>query len=166
MRLVQLFENDDDHAQEMERTGFWGKAGAGCIMLARDTGRILLPHRSWAVEQPDTWGTWGGAIDAGLSPEQAVRLEVSQEAGYHGHYDLIPLYVFKHPSGFRYFNYLAIVEEEFEPVLNWETQDHAWVEYGHWPAPLHFGLQGLLKNPLSRKIIQAAVEEIKQALRG
>ena len=58
-----IIENDSEHRAELNRTGFWGKQGAGCIILAKDTGRICLPHRSQYVEQPGTWGTWGGAID-------------------------------------------------------------------------------------------------------
>lgn len=160
MWIRELFEDidDEDHGDAMRRTGFWGKAGAGCIILARDTGRILLPHRSDEVQEPGTWGCWGGAIDRGLSPEEAVRREVEQEAGYIGDLELVPLYVFSHPSGFRYYNFLAIVDHEFEPDLNWETQDFRWVTYGRWPRPLHFGLAGLLKDPASKAKIQAAVK--------
>ena len=58
-----MYEDDSDHAEALQQTGFWGRAGAGVLFLARDTGRILIAHRSADVEQPDTWGTWGGAID-------------------------------------------------------------------------------------------------------
>ena len=50
-------------------------------MLALDTGRILLPHRSQAVEQPGTWGTWGGAIDGKEQPKTAALRELREEAG-------------------------------------------------------------------------------------
>jgi len=69
----------------------------------------------------------------------------------------VPLFVFKHHSGFTYYNYLAIVEHEFKPVLNWETQDYRWVEWGDWPEPLHNGLKLLLGD-------QQSVERIKQHL--
>lgn len=160
MRAVEfLKENDAEHRRELERTGFWGKQGAGCIILAKDTKRICLPHRSSYVEQPDTWGTWGGAIDSGEDPKVSAIRELREEAGYNGKLELIPLYVFKHPSGFTYYNFLALVEEEFAPKLDWETQGYRWVKYGDWPHPLHNGLKLLLGDPESRKTISKYVDD-------
>lgn len=149
-----IIENDIEHGRELRKTGFWGKRGAGCLFLAMDTGHICIAHRSGDVEQPNTWGTWGGAIDSGESPEVAVQREAREEAGYNGKMKLIPLYVFKHSSGFTYYNYLALVEKEFKPTLDWETQGFRWVKYGQWPKPLHQGLTLLLNDPESIKTIQ------------
>ena len=60
MEFKNWLENDDEHAETLAKTGFWGKQGAGSLVVAKDTGRILLAHRSRAVEQPNTWGVWGG----------------------------------------------------------------------------------------------------------
>jgi 8-oxo-dGTP pyrophosphatase MutT (NUDIX family) len=163
-----LLENDRDHARALRDTGFWGSAGAGCIFLARDTNRILLCHRSnlpppYTVEQPGTWGNWGGAIDPSEDPADAARREAEEELGYDGDgLELIPLYVFsketRNGGTFRYHNFLAIVDEEFTPVLNWEAQGYRWCEWGQWPQPLHFGLQALFGDP-------ASVQKIKLAMR-
>lgn len=146
---------DDQHSDALRKTGFWGKQGAGCIFLAKDTKRILLPLRSRMVEQPGTWGVWGGAIDPGENPKDAVRREAMEEVGYRGSIHLFPMYIFKKNS-FQYHNFLAIVPREFEPELNWETDDFAWVKFGHWPQPLHFGLEYLLQHAGDKieKIIQ------------
>lgn len=150
-----LMENDADHQKALDDTGFWGRAGAGCILLARDTGRFLVAHRSRAVEQPGTWGTWGGAIDAAEDPAQAAIREVREETGYRGKITAFaPLFVFK-KDDFKYSNYLVIVPEEFEPRLNWESQGYRWVEFGEWPSPLHFGLKALLDDPKSHQLMQA-----------
>ena len=141
-----LIENDDEHRATLNKTGFWGKRGAGCIILAEKTKRICLPYRSSEVEQPNTWGTWGGAIDSNEKPLEAAAREVKEEAGYQGNIKMIPLFIFKHESGFIYYNFLALVEEEFKPELNWETQDFRWVNYGDWPKPLHNGLKLLLND--------------------
>lgn len=138
-------ENDAQHAAALRDTGFWGRAGAGALVLAADTGRILLPHRSMRVEQPGTWGVWGGAIDPGEDPMAAARREVEEEAGASGIVEMVPLYVFR-KGDFKYHNFLAVVPSEFTPRLNWETQGYKWVEYGDWPSPLHFGLVSLLAN--------------------
>ena len=159
MKLQDLFENTDDdenrraHYDALKTTGFWGSAGAGAIFMAKDTGRFLISHRSMAVEQPDTWGTWGGAIDRGENPVDAVKREVREETGYTGNFQIIPLYVFKKDT-FRYYNYLVIVDHEFEPHLDWENQGYKWCDYGDWPKPLHFGLVSLLNDPASAETMQ------------
>ena len=144
--LISLASANDEHGAALEKTGFWGRQAAGCLFLARSTGRLLIAHRSKHVLEPHTWGTWGGAIDPGETPKQGVVREVREEAGYTGRFKLIPLFVFKHSSGFRYHNFLAVVDDEFEPELDWETQGYEWVKFGRWPKPLHPGLKSLLER--------------------
>jgi len=149
---------NSDHAQALQDTGFWGNMGAGAIFMAKDTGRILLAHRSPYVQEGDTWGVWGGAIDKGERPVEAASREAQEEAGITPKPEnIIPLYVFKHQSGFQYFNYLILVDHEFTPHSTeehaWETQGHEWVQYGNWPSPLHFGVEGILRDTKSNKII-------------
>ena len=62
MLAYELFESDAEHAAALEKTGFWGKQAAGCIFLARDTGRYLIAHRSPYVQEPNTWGRGSRAI--------------------------------------------------------------------------------------------------------
>lgn len=151
---IKEIDNDNDHREQLKKTGFWGHRGAGCLFQALDSGKICIAHRSDYVEQPGTWGTWGGAIDGNESPETAARREVREEAGYNGKMKLLPMYVFKHSSGFTYYNFLALVDSEFTPKLDWESQGYAWVEYGDWPTPLHPGLKLLLADPASISLLQ------------
>lgn len=145
-----IAEDDDDHGHALAQTGYWGRAGAGCIIMAADTHRVLIPKRSQWVEQPGTWGTWGGAIDRGEDPQQAAMREVQEEAGYQGQIDqMIHLYRFE-DNAFRYDTYLAVVDYEFEPSLNWESEDAQWFEIGQWPRPLHFGLEAVLTDPVAK----------------
>jgi 8-oxo-dGTP pyrophosphatase MutT (NUDIX family) len=152
--LLTIFESDQQHAQTLKTTGFWGKQGAGCLIMARNTGRFCLAHRSAYVEQPGTWGTWGGAIDNSETPESAAQREIQEETGYGGAVELTPLYVFSHPNGFRFYNFLAIVETEFQPKLDWGNQGYVWTEWGNWPKPMHFGLQSLVNDPASVETIK------------
>ena len=156
MRARELIESasEKEHWDALDKTGFWGKQAAGCIFLAMDTGQICLAHRSREVLEPNTWGTWGGAMDAGEDPKTAIKREVQEEAGYTGPLKLIPLMVFNHASGFRYSNFLAVVKSEFKPVFDWETQGSGWFEFGKWPKPLHPGLTGLLNDPSSVNTIK------------
>ncbi len=134
MKLIELFESDfvsehkdDEHFDALKQTGFFGTAGAGCLIVARDTGRFLLSHRSQHVEQPNSWGNWGGAIDSGEDPREAAKREVHEEAGYSGKMDLYPMFVFTKGT-FRYSNFLAVVDSEFKPKIDWESQGYKWVE--------------------------------------
>lgn len=149
--------NDADHGEALEQTGFWGRAGAGCLFMARSTGRFLVNHRSHHVEQPGTWGTWGGAIDRSEDPVAAVKREAYEETGYHGAVEIEPLYVFVKGT-FRYSNFLLVVDDEFKPDIpeehQWETQGWRWCDYGQWPSPLHFGLVSLLDDTKSAEIMR------------
>lgn len=147
--LKFLFENDVSHSEALRATGFWGKQGAGSLVFCSTTKRFLLPHRSRSVEQPNTWGVWGGAIDSDEDPEVAAKRELEEEAGYSGHIDMVPLSVFSKGT-FKYFNFLAIVDHEFEPELNWETQAYVWTTIDDLPHPLHFGLSWLLSQDYSK----------------
>jgi 8-oxo-dGTP pyrophosphatase MutT (NUDIX family)/GNAT superfamily N-acetyltransferase len=147
-RIASQSEADNEHALAMDRTGYWGKEGAGALILCTSTGRLLMPLRSENVQEPGTWGTWGGAVDRGLSPEESVRKEIKEEALYMGDLTLVPLSVYQAPDAdFRYHNFLALVEEEFIPHLNWETELAEWCELDDLPKPLHFGVEALLKSP-------------------
>lgn len=167
MRILDLFEGfyddnpDAEHHEALRRTGFFGAAGAGCVFLARSTGRLLICHRSESVEQPGTWGGWGGAINRGENPEEAVQREAYEETGHAGPFHLTPLFVFA-KGDFRYYNYLVTVDEEFTPHEDWESQGYQWCEWGQWPAPLHFGLVSLFNDPASVATMQKAIAACNQ----
>lgn len=145
MNIQQITEAEEDHDAALKRTGFWGDEGAGCIIFALDTKKFGFPKRGPKVEQPNIYGTVGGVIDRGENPEQAVLREVVEEIGYSGPLKLIPLDVFQKDT-FRYTTFLGLVPKEFEPVLNWESSDFVWVDFGEWPQPLHFGPKGTLSK--------------------
>lgn len=150
------------HGRALEETGFWGHAAAGCVFMARSTGRIMLSHRSKHVLEPHTWGTWGGAIDVTEDPKEAVRREALEEAGVRQPLQLVPLLVFQ-SSRFRYSNFLAIVEEEFDPELNWETQGAQWTALDALPEPLHPGVQALMAHGPSVETLHAFANAARAA---
>lgn len=152
----------DVHAAAGEENGYYGSRGAGCVVVARSTGRLLMPLRSGDVREPGTYGVWGGAVDPGLTPEEAALRELRQESGLDHLGELIPLMVYS-PEGstFRYHNFLVVVDEEFEPTLNDEHDLAVWASLDDLPGPLHFGVEALLSDEasLARVIeVQAALE--------
>lgn len=135
---------------------FYGRSGAGCLFLSTSTKRFLVSYRSGHVEQPYTWGGWGGAINYGESPEEGAIREAYEETGYDATGNtIIPLCIFS-KNNFKYHNFLVLVEDEFTPRLDWETDNFRWVKFGEWPKPLHFGLQYLLDH--SSKILEKYIK--------
>lgn len=149
-------DHDEIHDEVLQQTGYWGKKGAGCLLVSMKTGRILIPKRSALVLEPGTWGVFGGAIDPGENEKQAVCREVHEEAGRKiDPSSLNVLYTFTDESkGFKYTTYVGTVEDEFLPILNWESSDARWFEFGNWPSPLHYGLEEILTDKTALAILE------------
>lgn len=141
-------KHDELHQQALDDTGFWGKQGAGCIIVSRTTGRILLPLRSPLVLEPLTWGVFGGAVDPNENLRTSVCREALEESGLVVDGDeMLELFVFTdEASGFRYTTFLAFVDGEPETTLNWESSETRWFDFGDWPSPLHYGLKSILND--------------------
>jgi 8-oxo-dGTP pyrophosphatase MutT (NUDIX family) len=128
---------------------FWGNQGAGVLPICTTTGRILVGLRSRYVNEPNTWGLFGGAIDEAEQPARAAKRELAEELGYRGAIKLLPAYVFTSPGGgFKFFNFLGLVTDEFKARLDWETSRTQWLTWEGLQAlsPKHFGLKGLLQH--------------------
>lgn len=145
---------------------FWGTIGVGILPICKTTGRILLNFRSSFVMEPNTFGTYGGKLDddelEGLDGAEnaikqvrvlldAAKRELEEETGYDDEMEVIPSYIFE--SGvFTYYNFLGLVEEEFEPIMDWESDGYQWVNLTEFLKiePKHFGLKELIKNNLEQ----------------
>lgn len=127
------------------KDGFWGNAGAGVLPISISSSRILVQKRSFQVEEPNTWGVFGGAVRHGYEMEQAAKEEFLEETGYRGSIKLIPAYLFKKGS-FQYQNFLGLVQREFEPIDSWESSGHKWLTWDELESlpNKHFGLQALI----------------------
>ena len=141
--------------KENQPKQFWGSVGAGVLPICRSTGRALIAYRSGYVQEPNTWGVWGGKLDLENGDETvddveiAARREFREEANYSGQLQLIPSFVFRSRGGnFVYHNFVGIVNEEFEPELDWETEDYRWLTWDELTKlkRKHFGLDELLRN--------------------
>ena len=126
--------------------------GAGCLLVAQDTGRWCLQQRSDSVSDPGVWSTWGGGREPGESLEQTVRRELAEEAGYHGPLTLYPL-----SENRQYVTFVGVVPQEFEPRSCSEWKDYCWVDQGQWPQPLHHKLMPAL-NLITSQVVEVVAE--------
>jgi len=128
---------------------------AGILFLAKDTGRCLLQLRNADKRHRHTWGFFGGTLENGETPYQAIQRELTEEIGFVPELEkLNPIDVYQsRDKNFYYYSFVAVVESEFHPQLNDESAGYAWVNIGHWPQPLHQGARVTLhKNKGTDKL--------------
>ena len=181
-----VLENDNDHFKTLAATGKWGTMGAGCLLLSTDSKKIGVAMRGKYVQSPNVLGTIGGAIDeprnkklsdmteaelVDISKKTVIK-EVSEEVGYNGSLELIPLLISstktRSGSNFIYYNYLAIVPTEFEPILNWENEALVWMTLDELlsidPKKLHRGVVALLSDTSSMNSIKNAIGSLNESM--
>ena len=148
LNQYEIYDNDDN-------LNFWGNSGAGVIPYCKKTKRFLISYRSGFVNEPYTYGVWGGKIDDDEIPTDAVIRELYEETKFNGNIELIKIYTFIEKS-FKYYNYIGIVENEFIPILDFENEDYVWLNFNDLLNinPKHFGLESLLKDDETINIIK------------
>jgi 8-oxo-dGTP pyrophosphatase MutT (NUDIX family) len=154
MKLFKEFVNENyDSFDNAAGDDFWGNMGAGVLIICPLTSRILIAYRSIYVNEPHTYNLIGGKIDDNENIEETLTRELEEETGYSNEIELIPSYIFKTDSNsFIYHNYIGLVQNEFNPTLNWETEYFKWVtldELFKLKNKWHFGLKKLIENDLN-----------------
>jgi len=121
---------------------------SGCLVLAMDTGRIMLQQRSGDTSHPRTWGFFGGKAEKDERPLQTLLRELEEEIGLLPDIQKVyPLNKFTSPDkNFVYNTFVVTVYDEFVPQLNDESNGFCWVKMGNWPRPLHNGAKAQLYN--------------------
>lgn len=117
------------------------KNGVGTLVVSSKTKRVLLNLRAQHKTHSMCWSLFGGMIEDGENPKDALLRELSEEM------NLIPdiekIYPFdvyqSKDKHFKYFSFVSIVEDEFIPVLNNENCGYCWVDLSSWPRPMHQG---------------------------
>jgi 8-oxo-dGTP pyrophosphatase MutT (NUDIX family) len=132
---------------------------AGILFFAKNTGNFLLLYRSADVVDGSCWCGAGGKIEEGETPEQAARREIEEEIGFDTYADedfYTPLYTHK-SENLTFYNFLGIVDEQFFPELNWESDGYVWAPLDKLPQPFHYGFQEILDDPEAREILDECV---------
>lgn len=120
-----------------QRPGEHFKAGAGILAISAVTKRILLVMRAPADGDQDAgkWSMVGGMmndeemkVNADKGSRDAALREFKEETGQDDPFDkLIKSYEYRNPDGsFVYYNYIGLVSDEFEPVLDHENSAYRW----------------------------------------
>jgi len=129
---------------------------AGILPIAKSTGRILIHKRGPKIEAPNTWCNYGGGSYVGETQTKTARREFQEESGYKNHVELIRSYTFRKAGGFRFQNFIGIVDREFKPIINVKTvdgdieaSDYRWLTFDElkkFRGKLHKGFEKFLKD--------------------
>jgi 8-oxo-dGTP pyrophosphatase MutT (NUDIX family) len=105
------------------------------------TQRYLYVMRN-DIKHPNTWGLAGGKCDLGESLLDTIHRECKEELGLDFvNAKFLPLEKWtSSDESFCYHTFFCHVSQEFVPTLNDEHVGYAWIDYQHWPKPMHPGL--------------------------
>lgn len=131
---------------------------AGILFFCRNTRNFLLLYRSKNVVDGSCWCGAGGKIEEGETPEEAARREILEEIGFDTEgLPVRELYTHKSDS-LTFYNYLCVVDEQFFPELNWESDGYVWAPLEDLPKPFHYGFQEILDDPEAKDILDMTLE--------
>ena len=164
--VIELW-NVKKATERKDENGYWtGDGGAsGVLAVCPATQRICLAWRSEKVHEGSCWGTIGGAVKKGHTPEENARLELLEETGYKGTLKLIPAYIFQ-DGDFRYYDFIGVVPEEFS--LNpgkkheWETDFIQWVTLDELTSKMHEQWEDF--HPGFLEFLEEAMNKVTESL--
>jgi len=126
--------------------GSWQGVSACAIVLAEDTGRVLVKQCVPADGAEPEWGTWTADVLAGQSPLQVAINTIAERCAYAGDLALSRLTPFSDPRFCVQHNYVAVVPQEFEPRLGDGCPGYQWCDMDRLPQPLSPALAHLLER--------------------
>jgi len=120
---------------------------AGGLVYALDTNRYCWQLRSTEEKFSGTWGLWGGRSNHKETPHETLTRECQEETGHSEWRKIIPLnrYVSK-DKRFIYDTFCLVVDNEFLPVLDSESDGYCWLTLGSHPKPLHHRSKHLVQS--------------------
>lgn len=133
---------------------------SGALFYSLETQRFLFLHRA-SGKRSNVWGLVGGTNEESETPWEGLRREIEEEIGPVTIKKTIPLETFiSNDSKFKFHTYLCLINNEFIPILNHEHDGFAWVSFGKWPKPLHYGLQTTLTKKTNLNKLETVFEVV------
>ena len=132
----------------------------GATFLAKDTKRIIFNLRSNSVSHSGKWSFWGGKLESGETPVQALKREIKEEIGFIPEIIKIqPLDVFlSEDKEFMYHTFVIITPTEFKPKINHESKGYRWCNISNFPRPLHRGAKKTLLDKNNIKKLRLIIQ--------
>lgn len=117
------------------------KKAAGCLIISSKTNKCLFSLRASNKSHRLTWGLWGGMMEEKEQPKDTIHREMEEEIGFLPNIDRIyPFDVYEsNDKKFIYYSFVCVVDEEFIPKINAESDGFAWCNLGIFPKPMHQG---------------------------
>ncbi len=138
--------------------GYLNQAGAWAVIYCTATGKFLMGKRSSKVSKGGVWNLFGGRIDVGERPKEALLRELDEEAGLNikrHHLNKLHTVTRRLRPGraerdMHY--YLMKAEREFSPRLNREHSDFRWFKAKQLPNKFNAPTWVAIKKGLLEKV--------------
>lgn len=129
------------------------QAGAWAVIYCTATRKFLLGKRSAKVNKSGAWNLFGGRIDNGERPREALVRELGEEAGLSikpGR--LAKLHTVSRKQSARDMHYYVMrADREFSPRLNREHSDFRWFTAKQLPSRFNGPTSLAIKKGLLEK---------------
>lgn len=131
---------------------------AGVFFYAEKSKRFLYLLRN-DDRNPGNWGLPGGKVEKDETLFDGVERECLEELGFFPNdAKLVPIQKFVNNT-FTYHTFFCKVKEEFLPQLNDEHCGYCWVEFKHYPKPLHPGLFNTINFDVALEKIERLIKQ-------
>lgn len=120
------------------------KRAAGVAFVSKD-GKLLFVRRK-GHDHAGEWSFPGGGLEGSETPVQAASREAKEEVGGNSDVGRLRLLDARRTGDVHFSTFAQPVDEEFEPELNEEHDDHRWAFPDEAPTPLHPGVKATLDH--------------------
>lgn len=126
---------------------------AGVLAVCTRTKKVLTVYRSANVVDGNCWCGLGGKMEASETFLQTAQREFEEEAGIRPPSKLYEAFTYESPD-LKFVNFIGAFDDQLFPRINWESDGYAWTDLESIPRPMHYGLEALLADERSMKLLK------------
>ena len=112
----------------------------GAFIYCVKTRRYLFLLRN-NTKYAGTWGVVGGKVEANEQIIESLSREIEEELSIDPNIITFEFKRIEDAKGIDFHYYEGFVDDEFEPVLNFENLEYLWCDMSNIPTPLYEKLQ-------------------------